>query len=336
MKKRVLVTGTALVSKAARDLLQQRGYEVDFRAQDNWTADELHEALAEASGYIIGGYEEPLAEHFERAVSLEVVAWPGTDYKGYVPGWQRGWELGIAFINTPGTNAYSVAEFTFALMFAATRGFAARVVSDTAATADTGEPGIDLFKKQLGIIGLGRIGSRVARIATLGFGMTCAYSAPRRKVQVESALGIAYESKERLLESSQVISLHRPSRASDEPFELGQEEFARIGDGAVLINTVRYDLVDPDALYEALQSGRLRAAAFDGVGDGRPWQRLVELGPSRFLAVPSMAFNTNDANDRASIQAAVAVCDVLDGGVPQEVNNPDFRDVRRMSTTGRS
>jgi len=328
MGKIVLVTGTSLVPKAARDYMESRGYQVRYIAQDAFTADELSEALTDASGYLIGGYEEPLASHFEAATKLEAVAWVGTDYRAYVPGWERAIELGIAFLNSPGTNAISVAEFTALLTLSLTRPFISRIVRPGEPVSDLSAPGSDLYRHRLGIIGLGRIGSRVARIAKFGFEMEVVYSGPRRHESLEHAVGVEYVEKDVLLSSSDVISLHRPSPRENEPYELGQHEFALMKDGALVVNTVHAQLIDMSALRWAIETKGIRAAQ-DGVGSGESWEKLVALGSEKFLAVPSMAFNTADANLRASMRTAAGVCDVLEGGTSPDVNNPDFRSVHR-------
>lgn len=325
--KVVLVTGTSLVPEAARDYMESRGYQVRYIAQDAFTPEELTEALAGVSGYLIGGYEEPLASHFEAATKLEAVAWVGTDYKAYVPGWQRAFELGIAFLNSPGTNAVSVAEFTALLMLSLFRPFTARIVRGGEPISDLSAPGHDLYHHRLGVIGLGRIGSRLARIARLGFEMEVVYSGPNRHESLEHALGIEYVDRDVLLSSSDVISLHRPSPQTGDKYELGQREFSLMKDGAVVINTVHPQLIDFAALAWAIEAKGIRAAQ-DGVASGDAWEKVLALGPEKFLAVPSMAFNTQDANLRASMRTAEGVCDVLDGGTSPDVNNPDFRKIR--------
>jgi len=327
-KKTILITGTTLVPEEAADYIRHRGYQVRSIRQDNFTAEELHAALVGVSGYLIGGYEEPLAEHFDVAKSLEAVAWVGTDYKTYVPGWERAYELGIAFLNAPGTNAASVAEFTTLLILTMMRPFTDRIMKAGAKPADLSGPGHDLLNKRLGIIGLGRIGAHVARIAALGLGMDVVYSAPRRQEELEQALPIRYVAKDELLSTSDVVTLHRPGPSPSEAYELGAHEIALMKVGAVLINTARHQLVDLDALLKAATDRGVRAA-FDGVATGEIWDALFRLGPERFLAVPSMAFNTEGANLRASLRTAEGVCDVLDGGTSDDVNNPDFREQRR-------
>lgn len=323
----ILVTGSGMVPPAAIEFLQQRGFEVRHVAQDAFSAAELHEALDGVAGYMIGGYEEPLAEHFERASDLVAVGWVGTDYKAYVPGWERAIELGIAFLNAPGANAPSVAEFACLLMLAMARPFTQRVLVPGGATGGLPTPGLDLYGRRLGLIGLGRIGAHVARIAKNGFGMQVAYTGPRRKHALEEALGVEYLDKSALLGGSEFVSLHRPGPTADEPFELSAGELALLHDGTVLINTAHHRLVDPDALEAVMEARNVRAAV-DGIGPEEAWSRLVALGPDRFLAVPPMAFNTEDANLRASLRIATGICEVLEGRPSSDVNNPDYQRVR--------
>lgn len=325
--KVILVTGTALVPEAARDYMESRGYQVRYIAQDAFSPEELAEALKGVNGYLIGGYEEPLASHFENATNLEAVAWVGTDYKAYVPGWERAVELGIAFLNSPGTNAVSVAEFTALLMLSLARPYAARIARVGEPDSDLSAPGQDLYRHKLGIIGLGRIGSRLARISRLGFEMDVVYSGPHRHEPLEHALGIEYVDRDVLLSSSDIISLHRPSPQAGEKYELGQREFSLMKDGALVINTVHPQLIDLAALGWAIEAKGIRAAQ-DGVSSGEAWEKVLALGPEKFLAMPSMAFNTQDANLRASMRTAEGVCDVLDGGTSADVNNPGFRSKR--------
>ncbi len=325
--KIVLVTGTSMVPESARDYIASRGFEVCYIAKDTFTSAELAESLAGVSGYLIGGYEEPSAAHFEAATMLEAVAWVGTDYQANVPGWRRAMELGIAFLNSPGTNAVSVAEFTVLLMIAMARPFVERIAIPGEGPADLHAPGTDLYQRRLGIIGLGRIGARLARIAKLGLEMDVVYFGPHRHQQAEQALGISYATKDELLATCDVVSLHRPGPSASEVCELAKREFASMKDGALVLNTAHPRLVDEADLYWAITTKGIRAAQ-DGWGGGQSWEKLLKLGTDKFLAVPSMAFNTHDANLRASMATARGVCDVLSGGSSSCVNNPDFRAVR--------
>jgi phosphoglycerate dehydrogenase-like enzyme len=97
--------------------------------------------------------------------------------------------------------------------------------------------------------------------------------------------------------------------------------------GALIVNTAHPQLIDAADLAWAIETKAIRVAQ-DGWGSGEAWDRLLQFGSDRFLAVPSMAFNTEDANLRASLRTAAGVCDVLDGGSSPDVNNPEFRAVR--------
>lgn len=327
MSKKILVTGSSLVPQTVIAYLQHEGFEVVYHAKDMWTPIELHEALEGISGYLIGGYEEPTAEHFERASALEIVVWLGTDYKAYVPGWQRASELGIAFANTPGTNANSVAEFTLGLLIILLRKIGYRFETLRSEQPFAGS-GIDLHNKTLGIIGMGRIGALVARIARLGFRMNVIYTNRTRYPGIESALDLQYMTKKELLCNADVISLHRAGLAKGESAELGAYEFSIMRKEAILINTAKWDLVDLHALYQALERKNLLAAAFDGAGVGEAWDRLTTLSWDQFIWFPQTGFNTSDANYRASMAAARAVVDVLRGASSPYVTNSDFREKR--------
>lgn len=304
--KIVVVTGSSLVPDSVCDLIERRGYTVRRVEQDNFTSAELHQALKGASGYLIGGYEQPLAEHFERSDRLEAVAWVGTDYKANVPGWRRAVDLGIDMINAPGANAISVAEFTVLLLLTMSRPFTNDIATPTGRADGLPAPGADLNGRRLGIIGRGRIGTHVARIAEHGLGMEVVYHAPR-----PTPNDSAYRDKEELLATCDAITLHRPGPAEGEKPELSWPDFDSMREGAILINTAHHHLVDPEALLWAVETKGIRAAV-DGVPTEDGWNELVARGPDQFLGVPPMAFNTNDANLRASTHTAKTVCDTLD------------------------
>ncbi|WUH95240.1 hypothetical protein OG900_37190 [Streptomyces sp. NBC_00433] len=336
-KLTVLVTGTAAVPPEARTLIADRGFTLREVTGNHLDADDLHAALDGVSGYLIGGYEEPAPGHFERAAALQAVAFVGTDFVSYVPGWRKAYELGIAFANTPGENAASVAEFTVLLALTLARPFTDAIVRVPHAAAEPtagGSPseGRELGGRTLGVVGAGRIGARVARIAQ-GLGMRVLYTSPRRNQALEAATGIEYTGLDGLLSRSDVVSLHRPGPAAGEPPLLGRQELARCKDGALLVNTGHHDLIDPVALAWAIEHKGLRAAA-DGLGPGDAWAALTALGPESFLAVPQMGFLTRDAGLRAGLRAATAVCDVLSGIGSPDVTNPDFRERRQAVERG--
>lgn len=310
--KLVLVTGRSLVPISVVDGIRDRGFRVRHVREDLLDADGLARALDGAHGYLIGGYEAPLAERFDAAEDLEVVGWTGTDFRPYVPGWPRAVERGVVLLTTPGANAASVAEFTLLLMLSMARPFFSRLAGPGREPGPLSEPGFELSGRKLGIIGFGRIGSQVARMARFGLGMDVAHSTPHRNWAAEAALGVRHMSKRELLRQSDVISLHRPGPAPGEPPELGKADLDELRDNAIVLNLSHPGLVDLRALNEVCRTRGVRAA-FDGVGEGPYWNALTALGPERFLSVGQMGFHTHAANLRTCRQVAEELCDVLSG-----------------------
>lgn len=331
MKRVVLVTGTTLVPDDVVALATERGFDVRRVRQDVFTDDELSAALDGVSGYLVGGYEEPTAEHLDAAKRLEVLGWVGTDFRAYVPGWRRAFEVGIAVVNSPGTNAVSVAEFAVRLALTLARPFPPAGGQDGADGEP--EPGVELMGRTLGILGAGRIGAHVARIAGAGLGMRVLYHAPRRNWALEAATGTAYVPWERLLGESDVLSLHRPGPAPGDPPVLDRSAFEQVRPGLLLVDTVHPALVDPAALGRAIRERGVRAA-FDADPAGESVRPLLALaaepdvGPGRLLVVPQSGFRTHDANLRTASVAMTATLDVLEGRPSDHVNNPDYLERR--------
>jgi glyoxylate reductase len=167
--------------------------------------------------------------------------------------------------NTPGALTDATADFTWALLMAA-----ARRVTEGDRFARSGEwktwgptflLGPDVAHATLGIIGFGRIGQALARRAR-GFDMTIYYSDPTRHPELEESLGVVYGSVEEVLAVSDFISLHTPL-TPDTNHLISHAQFAMMKPGAILINTARGGIIDPQALYDALHTHRIAAAALD-------------------------------------------------------------------------
>ena len=193
-------------------------------------------------------------------------------------------ELGIKVSNTPDEPAKAVAEMTVAALLALCRGL---VTANTALHAGKWQKsiGIGLTGAKILIVGYGRIGRRVADLVrTLGaevlvtdpYLAECALQTGERRVALREGL-----------REAEVVSLH----ASGTALLLGLEEFGVMRDGTILLNSARADLVDEDALIEALESGKIRAAWFD-VFWQEPYQgRLLEF--DQVLLTPHISTYTH-------------------------------------------
>lgn len=182
---------------------------------------------------------------------------------------------GVAVANLPDEVTYSTAEMAMALMLACVRriGEADRFMRKTGGFPPPGQEirGNNLRGKTLGLLGFGRIGQAVGRMAG-AFGMKLIYHARRRRTEAEEELDAAYRDLPALLREADVLSIHVPGGEGTRHL-VGREELAQMRPSAVLINTARGTVVDEQALVEALRSGKLKAAGLD------VYEREPELTP---------------------------------------------------------
>jgi glyoxylate reductase len=226
-------------------------------------------------------------------------------------------ERGVIVTNTPDVLTEATAELALALTLAA-----ARRMSDAERDLRAGrwhgwDPaayrGLEIGGATVGVIGLGRIGHRYARLAR-GLGAEVVYASPTAKPEAESELGARRLPFDELLEASDVISLHAPATPETRGL-IGAAEVEAIGPDGVLVNTSRGPLVDADAVAAGLEAGTLGAAGLD-VYDGEPNvpQRLLEA--PRCVLLPHIGSATVRSRDGMARAVADNVIAVLEGREP--------------------
>lgn len=173
--------------------------------------------------------------------------------------------------------------------------------------------GVELRGKTLGIVGLGQIGKAVCRRAR-GLGMRVVAYDPVEDPAFASAWGVRYLPLEELLETADVVSLHLPATLQTRNL-MNAERIARMRRGAYLVNTSRGDLVDEDALYEALRSGHLAGAASDVFRREPPGAHPL-LTLENFVATPHIGGQTREALRRMDEITARNVLRILRGEPP--------------------
>lgn len=225
---------------------------------------------------------------------------------------------------TPTSNANAVAEHAVALMLAL-----ARQIEPAAAAVRAGRfherlqlEGVELAGKTLGIVGLGRIGTRVAEIAAAGFGMRVHGFDPFLNPAGYAGHATLEPSLEALLPIADFLTLHLPL-APETRHLLNQDRLRMLKPGCRIINTSRGPIVDEGALIRALTTGTLAGAALD-VFEKEPLPLGHPLlAAPRLLLTPHISGSTREALDRMSDQAAQAVLDVLQGRKPAHLANPE-------------
>lgn len=215
-------------------------------------------------------------------------------------------ERGITVSNVPTYGDHTVAEHVFALLLAISHRLVDAV--DRTRRGDftrEGLRGFDLRGKILGIVGTGGIGEYTIRIGK-GFGLEVVAFDVEPRDELARELAFAYEPLERVLEQSDILSLHVPLNDRTQGM-IDRAAFDRMKEGVVLINTARGEVVDAAALLQALEDGKVAAAGLDVLPSERALREgeSEELGAEEALfrmqnviVTPHNAFNTREAVQR--------------------------------------
>jgi D-3-phosphoglycerate dehydrogenase len=304
------------IADAGVELLRER-FEVDVELNGD-----LAERIGSYEGIVIRSATKLTAELLERAEKLKVIgrAGVGVDNVDVEAATRRG----IVVANAPESTVVSASEHTIGLLVALSRNIAQAHAALKQGRWERGRwGGIELEGKTLGVLGFGRIGQQVARRA-LGLGMRVVAYDPFVAKERFRELGVErVETHEDVFAAADFLTLHLP--LTDETRgSIGSAAFERMRDGVRLVNAARGELVDEDALVEALKSGRVAAAALD-VFSAEPYQGpLLEL--DNVVVTPHLAASTEEAQDRAGVIVAEQVAAALDGAlVTNAVNIPAIR-----------
>lgn len=242
---------------------------------------------------------------------------------------------GVAVCNAPDGPTISTAEHAIALLMAATK-FLKRnenSLRDGRKHDFFGEnQGLELAGQQLGLVGMGRIGSRVARVAR-AMDMNVVVYDPYISAERAAELGVTLvPTLEALLSTSDVVSLHLPATPETRHL-INARSLARMKPGAFLINTARGALIDESALIQALDSGRLAGVGLDVFDPEPPDLENPLLHRDNVIATPHVASATGAGKDRLWRTAIAQAIQVLRGERPPHLLNPEVWDKLR-STQG--
>ena len=229
----------------------------------------------------------------------------------------------IHVINTPSASSESVAELVFAHLFSgarflqdSNRKMPITGDSEFAKLKKSYEKGIELRGKTIGIIGMGRIGQEVARIA-LGLGMrviAADNNVGRASIKVKFYnnqfinVDIETEPLEGVLRHADFITLHVP--AQKDGYMIGEKEFAMMKDGVAVVNCSRGGVIDEEALISALDSGKVAFAGLD-VFINEPTPSKQILSHPKISLTPHTGASTVEAQDRIGLSLAEQICSIL-------------------------
>lgn len=279
-------------------LLEKQGYQVTKA----WDApkSQLPNIIGEYDALIVRSATKVTAELLTKAKKLRIIGRAGEGIDNIDT--EKAKELGITVVNTPHVSYISVAELTIGHMIALARG-----IVDGTITLRQGKwakeelMGIELNGKTLGIIGCGYIGKTVERLA-IALGM--------RVLPVEECVFDRFVPLEEMLPQADFITIHVPLTPRTRHM-ISTREFNMMKDGVMIIDCSRGGVVDQEALYQALVSGKVKAAAID-VFEEEPPKNSKLLTLKNVIATPHIGAQTQEAQLKASIQIAQKIIENLE------------------------
>lgn len=311
---------TRQIPEAGIKMLKNKGYEIEVSQKDGvLTKDEIIQSL---QGKNYDAVLCLLTDKIDDGV-FEAAGSQCRIFANYAVGFdnidlESAKRRGIMITNTPGVLTDTVAEHTFSLILSL-----AHRISEGDRFIKSGKYigwapmlllGRDVSKKTLGIVGLGRIGSRVAFHAVRGFEMKVLYYDKERNLEFEKEYGAKFADLETLLKESDFVSIHVPLLSATRHL-IGEKELKMMKKTAYLINTSRGPIVDEKALVNALRDGDIAGAALD-VYENEPLlaEGLAELDNA--VLTPHIASATLETRSKMSELAAANIIEFLEGRVP--------------------
>lgn len=281
------------------------------------TEDELAGVIADYDAMIVRSATKVTAKVLENAEKLKVVgrAGVGVDNIDLEACTRRG----VLVVNAPDGNTIAATEHTIAMMLALARNIPQAVMKIKEGVWDKKAfLGVELRGKVLGIVGLGRIGTAVARRAR-AFEMELVAYDPYITREKAAFLGVTLLPLEEVLQQADFLTFHMP-RTKETYHLIGDDAFAKMKDGVRVINCARGGIIDEDALYRAIQSGKVAGAALD-VFEKEPNTESPLLKLDNVIATPHLGASTAEAQLNVAVDVAKEIIAALKGQVVKNTVN---------------
>jgi len=294
--------------------------------------DELIKIIPEFSGLVVRSQTKVTSAVFEAAKNLKVVGRAGVGIDNVDV--DAATKHGVIVMNAPGGNTISTAEHAFSLMLAI-----ARNIPQASASMKSGKwdrkkfEGVELYDKTLAILGMGRIGTEVARRA-IAFGMKVLAYDPYISASKARSLQVEVVDKiDDILPRADFITVHMPL-TDETKHMIGAKQLPLLKKGVRIINCARGGLIDEVVLAEGLQSGRIAAAALDVFEVEPPAADWSPRSLENLVLTPHLGASTAEAQELVGIEIAEAVrAALLQGEIRNSVNMPNI-DAKTLSSLG--
>lgn len=302
-------------SQVPLEMLKQAGHEIEIIPKEKTSNEEqIINALREADALIVG-VESITQSVIEQLPQLKVIAKHGAGVDNIDI--NAASSANIIVANAPGANRHAVADYVFGLLLSLSRGIP-KTFQSIKKNDWKLHVGSELYKKTIGVIGTGKIGTEVIRRAK-GFNMEVLAFDPFPNNELVENFNINYVPLAELISKSDFITLHVDLTEQTKHL-IGEDELRAMKKTSMLINTSRGGVVDEESLYRALSENWIRAAALD-VFEKEPVGATPLLELENFIGTPHTAGYTEEALTEVGIITAQNVIDVLAGKKPSYVVN---------------
>lgn len=308
------------LGEAGIEILQSAGFEVDVKT--GLSPEELKSIIGPYHGLVIRSSTKVTADLLEAAENLKVVGRAGIGLDNVdIPAATR---KGVIVMNTPGGNVVTTAEHSLALMLSLTRNIPQGTSSLKEGRWEKKKlMGREICEKTLGVIGFGKIGSVVA---DRGRGLKMRVIVYDPVVQPEAIEKQGFESVdlEELYAQADYITVHVPKN-KDTANMISREAIAKMKDGVMIINCARGGIVDEEALYEALKTGKVAGAALDVFSQEPPPEGFPLFELKNVVATPHLGASTYEAQTNVAVAVANQIIEYLaHNNVVNAVNVPSI------------
>ena len=292
-------------SRCVEILESNLGIEVDVKT--GLEPGELKAIIGEYAGLIVRSSTKVTDEILKEAKNLRVVGRAGAGVDNIDV--EAATRCGVIVMNTPGGNSVSTAEHSFAMLISLARNIPqAHMSLKEGAWERSKYTGTELSGKNLGILGLGKVGREVA-VRGAAFGMKVFGYDPFVSAEMAESYGAQLATMDEIFANADFISVHLPL-AEQTRGMIADKEFAGCKDGVRLINCARGGIVDEAALLRALESGKVAGAAVDVFEQEPPANREL-IAHEQVVCTPHLGASTREAQASVALQVAEQVADTL-------------------------
>jgi D-3-phosphoglycerate dehydrogenase len=314
------------ITPAGVELFKQAGFEVEVKTDH--TKEELIAKIKKYDALIVRSQTKVTSDIIEVADNLKVIGRAGVGVDNVDV--EAATKKGIIVLNAPDGNTISTAELTIAMLLALARNIPQAHASLKGGAWDRKSfTGAEISGKTLGIVGMGRIGTEVAK-RMLAMNMTILAYDPFLTADKAESLGVNLVELDRIITEADFITVHTPLTPETKGL-FGVKEFARMKKGVRLINCARGGIYDEAALAEAIKNGQVAGAAIDVYPVEPPTDRsLIDLPQT--VVTPHLGASTKEAQENVAVDVAIEVIKVLKGeAFKNAVNLPPLRPEVRVA-----